>query len=165
MLAIDLRWLPGLPSRWGLVDRPDARRKLHGRVIPVAGGIVVVLSTVVLLLVSPVFYNPVRVYKITDRVIASLRDGEVPEVVLDRLESLKGTEFQEGQLFAELRSVLPSDEFASYQAQVVRQAYTPLLYRCPGRSRRPARASAVVVQRTVAAPGFVICLCGRCASW
>ncbi len=34
-----------LALRWGLVDKPDARRKIHTRPIPVAGGIVVMMST------------------------------------------------------------------------------------------------------------------------
>ena len=35
--------------RWGLVDEPDGRRKMHGRPIPVAGGVAVLLTTVVVL--------------------------------------------------------------------------------------------------------------------
>src|SRR5205809_2241343 len=31
--------------RFGLVDRPDGRRKVHPRPIPVAGGVAVLLST------------------------------------------------------------------------------------------------------------------------
>src|SRR5208283_82225 len=38
-----------LAWRFGLVDRPDVRRKLHGRVIPVVGGIVVLVSSCVVL--------------------------------------------------------------------------------------------------------------------
>ena len=33
-----------MARRWNLVDRPDAGRKLHGRVVPVAGGIVLIVS-------------------------------------------------------------------------------------------------------------------------
>jgi len=33
-----------LASRWNLVDRPDARRKLHERSVPLAGGLAVLLS-------------------------------------------------------------------------------------------------------------------------
>jgi UDP-GlcNAc:undecaprenyl-phosphate GlcNAc-1-phosphate transferase len=33
-----------LAKKWNLVDQPDARRKLHGRSIPVAGGLAVLLS-------------------------------------------------------------------------------------------------------------------------
>src|SRR6516225_7129620 len=35
--------------RCGLVDEPDGRRKMHGRPIPVAGGIAVLLTTVAVL--------------------------------------------------------------------------------------------------------------------
>jgi UDP-GlcNAc:undecaprenyl-phosphate GlcNAc-1-phosphate transferase len=30
--------------RWGLVDRPDARRKMHARPVPLAGGVAILLS-------------------------------------------------------------------------------------------------------------------------
>ncbi|SRR5579875_944438 len=54
-LCIGMAWSFGLcffltppariwASRWGLLDRPDGRRKLHGRSIPVAGGPVLLLS-------------------------------------------------------------------------------------------------------------------------
>src|SRR3954454_22345354 len=35
--------------RWGLVDRPDGRRKVHPRPIPVAGGLAVLLTVTVVL--------------------------------------------------------------------------------------------------------------------
>jgi UDP-GlcNAc:undecaprenyl-phosphate GlcNAc-1-phosphate transferase len=38
-----------LASRYGLVDHPDARRKIHGKPIPVAGGIAVLVSGSVVL--------------------------------------------------------------------------------------------------------------------
>src|SRR5438132_13958022 len=38
-----------LASRWGLIDQPDARRKLHGRPTPVAGGLAVLVSGSVVL--------------------------------------------------------------------------------------------------------------------
>src|SRR5438105_1544967 len=34
-----------LASRFGLTDKPDQRRKLHGETIPVAGGIAVLLAS------------------------------------------------------------------------------------------------------------------------
>jgi UDP-GlcNAc:undecaprenyl-phosphate GlcNAc-1-phosphate transferase len=40
----------GVARRVGLVDRPDGRRKIHERVIPVAGGLAVFASTVLVLL-------------------------------------------------------------------------------------------------------------------
>jgi len=51
-----------LACRFGLVDRPDARRKLHGRVIPVAGGIVVLVSSCVVLGAAYLFPNPLSEY-------------------------------------------------------------------------------------------------------
>src|SRR5438552_18187692 len=42
-------------SRYGLIDKPDQRRKLHGQDIPVAGGIAVLLAsltTIALMLIS-----------------------------------------------------------------------------------------------------------------
>src|SRR5436190_3818239 len=36
--------------RWGLVDRPDGRRKMHTQPIPVAGGVAVLLATFIVLL-------------------------------------------------------------------------------------------------------------------
>ncbi|HWY86824.1 MAG TPA: MraY family glycosyltransferase [Gemmataceae bacterium] len=44
-----------LAGRWGLTDKPDRRRKLHGQNIPVAGGIAVLLAsltTIALMLVT-----------------------------------------------------------------------------------------------------------------
>ena len=32
--------------RWGLTDKPDQRRKLHAQAIPVAGGIAILLASV-----------------------------------------------------------------------------------------------------------------------
>jgi UDP-GlcNAc:undecaprenyl-phosphate GlcNAc-1-phosphate transferase len=38
-----------LAGRWGLVDRPDGRRKMHGRPTPVAGGLALLASTLLAL--------------------------------------------------------------------------------------------------------------------
>jgi UDP-GlcNAc:undecaprenyl-phosphate GlcNAc-1-phosphate transferase len=38
--------------RWGLVDEPDGRRKIHTRPIPVAGGVAVLMTAVVVLTVT-----------------------------------------------------------------------------------------------------------------
>jgi UDP-GlcNAc:undecaprenyl-phosphate GlcNAc-1-phosphate transferase len=35
----------GAAARWGLVDRPDAHRKIHGRTTPLGGGVAVLIST------------------------------------------------------------------------------------------------------------------------
>lgn len=40
-----------LATRWGVVDRPDGRRKLHGRVVPLLGGVAVYGATVIGLLI------------------------------------------------------------------------------------------------------------------
>ncbi|MDY3552162.1 MraY family glycosyltransferase [Gemmata sp. JC717] len=56
--------------RIGLVDKPDGRRKMHGRVVPVAGGIAVFTSTVLVL--AP----------------ASLLPGPVAEAVAGHLDAL-----------------------------------------------------------------------------
>ncbi len=50
-----------LARRIGLVDRPDGRRKLHARVIPVAGGPVIFVSVCVALLVA--WYPPGRLHE------------------------------------------------------------------------------------------------------
>lgn len=40
-----------LATRWGVVDRPDGRRKLHGRAVPLLGGVAVYGATVIGLLI------------------------------------------------------------------------------------------------------------------
>src|SRR4051812_47754983 len=61
LLCCILTPLMGLvASRWGLVDRPDARRKLHDRPIPLAGGLAVLLSGCVVLGGAFAFPNPLR---------------------------------------------------------------------------------------------------------
>src|SRR5690349_13676318 len=54
-----------LALRWGLVDCPDGRRKMHGGPIPLAGGpaiLLAVLATLALLVLAP-----------------GLRPGQLPE--------------------------------------------------------------------------------------
>src|SRR3954464_800972 len=46
--------------RWGLVDEPDGRRKIHTRPIPVAGGVAVLLTSAVLLAVTFALVGPLR---------------------------------------------------------------------------------------------------------
>src|SRR5438477_4073094 len=41
-----------LALRYGLVDRPDNRRKMHGRPIPVAGGVAVLVAGVLTLAIT-----------------------------------------------------------------------------------------------------------------
>jgi UDP-GlcNAc:undecaprenyl-phosphate/decaprenyl-phosphate GlcNAc-1-phosphate transferase len=52
----------GFALKWGLVDCPDGRRKLHGGPIPLAGGLAILLSmlaTLALLVLTP---NPLRTH-------------------------------------------------------------------------------------------------------
>src|SRR4051812_34831047 len=46
--------------RWGLVDEPDGRRKIHARPIPVAGGVAVLLTSVIVLGVTLAAAGPWR---------------------------------------------------------------------------------------------------------
>jgi UDP-GlcNAc:undecaprenyl-phosphate GlcNAc-1-phosphate transferase len=48
----------GIAPRLGLTDRPDSHRKLHGRPIPLGGGIAVFLATVTVLGAAVVVPNP-----------------------------------------------------------------------------------------------------------
>src|SRR5262249_23660705 len=47
-----------LAQRYGLVDRPDGRRKMQARPIPVAGGIPIFIATVVALAVGAIWFEP-----------------------------------------------------------------------------------------------------------
>jgi UDP-GlcNAc:undecaprenyl-phosphate GlcNAc-1-phosphate transferase len=49
-----------LATRLGLEDRPDKRRKMHARPIPVAGGLAVVASCITVLAVVLIVPNPLR---------------------------------------------------------------------------------------------------------
>jgi UDP-GlcNAc:undecaprenyl-phosphate GlcNAc-1-phosphate transferase len=61
-LCLNLLFTPlarALAGRAGLVDRPDGRRKLHGRTIPLAGGpavLVSVVATILLAITQPEFF-------------------------------------------------------------------------------------------------------------
>jgi UDP-GlcNAc:undecaprenyl-phosphate GlcNAc-1-phosphate transferase len=50
----------GLARRCGLVDRPDGRRKMHDRAIPVAGGLAILVSSVAVLAAAAVVPNPLQ---------------------------------------------------------------------------------------------------------
>jgi UDP-GlcNAc:undecaprenyl-phosphate GlcNAc-1-phosphate transferase len=54
------RVVRALAPRWGLVDRPDGRRKLHGRAIPVAGGLAIHFSAAATLALLLLLSEPVR---------------------------------------------------------------------------------------------------------
>src|SRR5712692_8348021 len=49
-----------LAARYGLVDPPDRRRKMHDGAVPVAGGIALLLSGTGAVLVALVAPNPLR---------------------------------------------------------------------------------------------------------
>jgi UDP-GlcNAc:undecaprenyl-phosphate GlcNAc-1-phosphate transferase len=49
-----------LAGRLGLVDRPDARRKMHGRTVPLAGGVALLLSVSAVLGVALLLSETVR---------------------------------------------------------------------------------------------------------
>src|SRR5579884_1470450 len=49
-----------LALRFGLVDRPDGRRKIHCRPVPRAGGLAVLASTIVVLLIALLAPTPLR---------------------------------------------------------------------------------------------------------
>jgi UDP-GlcNAc:undecaprenyl-phosphate GlcNAc-1-phosphate transferase len=49
-----------LARRWGLVDHPDARRKLHAKDVPVAGGLVVLAASVGALGLAAAVPGPLR---------------------------------------------------------------------------------------------------------
>jgi UDP-GlcNAc:undecaprenyl-phosphate GlcNAc-1-phosphate transferase len=51
-----------LARRCGLVDRPDQRRKIHGRPIPVAGGVAIVVASVTAVGLALLSDNPLRPY-------------------------------------------------------------------------------------------------------
>jgi UDP-GlcNAc:undecaprenyl-phosphate GlcNAc-1-phosphate transferase len=46
--------------RFGLVDEPDGHRKLHGRPIPVAGGVAVLITSTLMIVGLFVFENPIK---------------------------------------------------------------------------------------------------------
>lgn len=91
-------------SRLGLVDKPDGRRKLHGRCIPVAGGPVLLLSVGVALLVAFLGAGDLR-HEMSEKAIA-LSGLIVAAVlicavgVLDDLGRLRGRHKLLGQVLA-----------------------------------------------------------------
>ena len=46
--------------RFGLVDEPDGRRKLHAKPIPVAGGVAVLITSVIMITALFVFADPIK---------------------------------------------------------------------------------------------------------
>src|SRR4051812_33264617 len=52
LLTPVVRWAA---LRWGLVDEPDGRRKIHPHPIPIAGGVAVLLTSIVVLAVVLAF--------------------------------------------------------------------------------------------------------------
>src|SRR5947208_1023392 len=49
-----------LAHRWGLVDHPDGRRKLHNQAIPASGGLAVLAATVGVLGMAFAMPSPLR---------------------------------------------------------------------------------------------------------
>jgi UDP-GlcNAc:undecaprenyl-phosphate GlcNAc-1-phosphate transferase len=47
-----------LARRWGLVDRPDGRRKLHGEAVPLSGGLAVLVVSVAALGLAAAVHGP-----------------------------------------------------------------------------------------------------------
>ena len=47
-----------LARRWGLVDRPDGRRKLHGAAVPVSGGLAILFASVGVLVLAAAVPGP-----------------------------------------------------------------------------------------------------------
>jgi UDP-GlcNAc:undecaprenyl-phosphate GlcNAc-1-phosphate transferase len=91
-------------ARYGLVDRPDGHRKIHGRAVPVAGGLAILLSVVVavgvaLLIPSPV-QNPLGEYvgQLLGLLLAALVICAVG--IADDLRGLRGRHKLAGQLVA-----------------------------------------------------------------
>jgi hypothetical protein len=65
------------------------------------------------------FGEPVPLFRLTDKSLASLREDRVPERVLKKLEPLTKKEFAPGETFAaELARVLDRDELANWQERV-----------------------------------------------
>ena len=58
-----------IASQLGIVDRPDAKRKLHGRVVPLSGGIAIGISLPVVLIAAWLF---------SDAVAESITDNWIP---------------------------------------------------------------------------------------
>jgi UDP-GlcNAc:undecaprenyl-phosphate GlcNAc-1-phosphate transferase len=91
-------------SRLGLVDRPDGRRKLHGRSIPVAGGPVLLLSVGAALLAAFLMTGEIHkemVEKATPLFGLILAAMTICAVgVLDDLRRLRGRHKLVGQLLA-----------------------------------------------------------------
>jgi UDP-GlcNAc:undecaprenyl-phosphate GlcNAc-1-phosphate transferase len=88
----------------GLVDHPDGRRKMHGRPMPLAGGVAVFLSTALTLSVVPMLITPVY-YLLTgnlDMVLGLLAAGSVICLVgvADDRWKLRGRHKLLGQLVA-----------------------------------------------------------------
>jgi UDP-GlcNAc:undecaprenyl-phosphate/decaprenyl-phosphate GlcNAc-1-phosphate transferase len=91
-------------SRLGLVDKPDGRRKLHGRCIPVAGGPVLLVSVGAALLVAFLAFGDIQhemVQKATPLFGLIMAAGVICAVgLLDDLGRLRGRHKLLGQILA-----------------------------------------------------------------
>jgi len=62
---LSLLLIPGaqrLGARWGLVDRPDGRRKMHARPVPRTGGLVVLAASTLAVFAALLLPNPLEDY-------------------------------------------------------------------------------------------------------
>jgi UDP-GlcNAc:undecaprenyl-phosphate GlcNAc-1-phosphate transferase len=91
-------------SRLGLVDKPDGRRKLHGRCIPVAGGPVLCLSVGAALFTAFLAFGDIKremVEKATPVLVLIMAAGVICAVgLLDDLGRLRGRHKLLGQIIA-----------------------------------------------------------------
>ena len=87
-----------LARRVGLVDRPDPSRKLHGRTIPLGGGVAVFAASVIACGVAAIFYDMMGTQGLVSFLVAScilLLVG-----LTDDHQSLRGRQKLVGQIFA-----------------------------------------------------------------
>jgi UDP-GlcNAc:undecaprenyl-phosphate/decaprenyl-phosphate GlcNAc-1-phosphate transferase len=93
-----------LAPAWGLVDRPDAHRKLHGRATPLGGGIAVLAATLAAailgLLVSGMFFQvaPGDIRELSGLLAAALCITFVG--LIDDIRGLRGRQKLVGQVVA-----------------------------------------------------------------
>src|SRR5262249_54781705 len=62
-------------------------------------------------------------YQLTDKALDSLRNADVPDTVLSKLDALKGKEFETRyDLGAELKGILTKDELGKYERLVLNRS-------------------------------------------
>src|SRR5262245_15942904 len=70
--------VPSVALRFGLVDVPDGRRKMHVRPIPVAGGVAVLITSVLMITALFVFQDSIRPLLKTDEARGGFKDVVTP---------------------------------------------------------------------------------------